>query len=151
MTLKERIEQAQESIKATQAKIKDASETVQIAAMLSKDELDKKVAEAKGSLAAAQENARIISEEAGARKLMLQSKLLKAHSDATRVPGPRSKEGGGGGEGWDKGRDRLEDLVAYAEGCEAIAAQLVIECYMAMLEAAAEVVVGITSGKGEGG
>ena len=135
MTLKERIEQAQESIKATQAKIKDASETVQIAAMLSKDELDKKVAEAKGSLAAAQENARIISEKSQSK---LNAELLKAQImlGASRDAIAEKREE------WDKDkrRARIEDLVAYAEGCEAIAAQLVIEADLAMLEAAAEVV-----------
>ena len=135
MTLKERIEQAQESIKATQAKIKDASETVQIAAMLSKDELDKKVAEAKGSLAAAQENARIISEKSQSK---LNAELLKAQMmlGASRDAIAEKREE------WDKGkrRARIEDLVAHAEGCEAIAAQLVIEADLAMLEAAVEVV-----------
>lgn len=135
MTIKERIEQAQAKMKEIQAKIKDAGETAQIAAMLTKDEIDKKVAEAKGNLAAAQENVRIATEKNQGK---LNTELLKAQMtlQSAKASIEEKKEEADK----DKRKKRIEELMDYAEACEAMAAQLTVEADLTMLEAAAELV-----------
>ncbi len=133
MTMKERIAQAQEQMKAARAKVKDASETAQIAAMLTKDEIDKKVADTKGDLTAAQENARIASERVQSRVssglLQVQMNLKAAKENLNE----KKTE-------WDKSKSaaHIEDLVKYAEACEAMAAELVLEADLTLLQAASE-------------
>lgn len=133
MTMKERIAQVQNQMKEARAKVKDATETAQIAAMLTKDELDKKVADTKGDLAAAQENVRIASERAQGKVSsgLLQVQMnIKAAKDSLEE---KKTE-------WDKNKckDHIEELVNYAEACEAMAAELVLEADLTILQAAAE-------------
>ncbi len=133
MTMKERIAQAQNKMKEARAKVKDASETAQIAAMLTKDELDKKVADTKGDLAAAQENVRIATERAqskvstGLLQVQMNIKAAKDSLDEKKTE-------------WDKTKCKahIEDLLSYAEACEAMAAELVLEADLTILQAAAE-------------
>ena len=133
MAIKERIEQAQSRIKETQAKVKDAGETAAIAAMLTKDEIDKKIADSKGELVAAQENVRIASER---RKSKLSSELIKAQMTIAAAKQAIADKK----EAVDKEKRiaRIDDLINYAECCEAMAVQILLEADLAMLTATAE-------------
>ncbi len=133
MTMKERVAQAQEKMKEARAKVKDANETVQIAAMLSKDELDKKVADAKGDLVAAQENVRLASEKT---KSKFSSSLLQIQMNLQAAKDSLEEKK----TEWDKSKceAHIEELLNYAEECEAMAAQLVLEADVTILQAAAE-------------
>ena len=133
MKIKERIEQAQARIKERKSKIKDAGDYVAIAALLKKDEIDQKIEDSKGNLVAAQENVRIASER---RKSRVNSELIKAQMtmEAARKSIADKKEA----IDKDKRLTRIEDLIDYAECCEAMAVQLLIEADIAMLTAAAE-------------
>ena len=133
MKIKEHIEQAQARIKERKAKIKDAGDYAAIAAMLTKDETEKKIADSKGNLVAAQENVRIASER---RQSKFNSEMIKAQMtmDAAKKAIADKKEA------VDKVKraSRIDDLITYAECCEAMAVQMLIEADIAMLTAAAE-------------
>lgn len=72
--IKEKMNELSNTMKDFNGKIKDVTDTVVIAGMISKDDVDKKLIEAKGDLAATQENFRIISEKS---KSKISSELLK--------------------------------------------------------------------------
>ena len=131
--LKERMQAAQDRLKELQAKVADASETAQIAAMLKKDELDERIANAKGELAAAKDKARKSSEKAQSK---MNSSLLKAQMTINAA----KEELNAKVEAKDKAsrKNHIEDLVSYSEQCEALAAQLLVESDLALLQAAAE-------------
>lgn len=133
MKLQERIQAAQDSMKEIQAKMTDAVETAQIVGMLKKDEINDKIAEAKGNANAAQENARIATERT---KSKLNSELLKAQMTINAAKASITDKV----ETMDKEhrKARIEDLVVYAENCESMAAALIAESKLALLEAAAE-------------
>ena len=133
MAIKARMEQAQARIKETKAKVKDAGETAAIAAMLTKDEIDKKIADSKGELVAAQENVRIASER---RKSKLSSELIKAQMTIAAAKQAIADKK----EAVDKEKRiaRIDDLISYSECCEAMAVQILLEADLAMLTAAAE-------------
>lgn len=61
---KEKINEINESLKNLSNKLKDSTDTVVISGMYAKDELDKKISDAKSNLEATKENVRIGSEKA---------------------------------------------------------------------------------------
>ena len=133
MTMKERFEAAQISLKDIQAKIKDLAETAQIFGMVKKDELQEKLAEARGNAVAAQENARIVGERG---KGKLNSELIKAQMTINAAKEALNEKA----ENLDKDhkKARIEELISYSESCEAIALSLMAESKLALMQAEEE-------------
>lgn len=129
----ERIKAAQERLKEIQAKIKDISETVQIAGLVKKDEIDAKLAEARSNAIAAHETARIVRERG---KGKLNSELIKAQMTMEAAKDALDQKV----ENLDKEhrKARIDDLLTYSENCEAMALSLIAESKLALLQAAEE-------------
>lgn len=75
---KDKINEISESLKSFNNKVKESTDTTIISGMYAKDELNKKISDAKSSLEATKENFRITGERA---KGKISSQLLKAQMD----------------------------------------------------------------------
>lgn len=133
--IKQRLAESQEKMKDVKAKLADAAETAQVAGMLAKDKLEEKIAQAKGDLTAGGEAARLAAERGRSK---LSSALLKAQMsmDAAREAITEKKEA----HDQRSQEKRILELLDYADDCEELAAKLVAEADLALLEAAAETI-----------
>lgn len=130
LTAKERLNAA---MKNMSEKLKDSAETVQIAGMLAKDEIDKKAQDIKGDLVAAREQLRQMSER---NESKTNSKLLELQMNVEAAA-----------EAYEEKRKEKEklahdeyvnQLIDYAEYCQALADVLTKEAQAALLEAEKE-------------
>lgn len=113
------------------AKMKDASDTVKIAGLETKDVLDEKVSEAKGNIAASQENVRLAKEKG---KSKVSSRLLKAQMDFKEMKkGISDKKIEHNKQ---KAQKDIEETLEYAETCADLAVYAGQEAVLAFLEAA---------------
>ncbi|MBR2259669.1 MAG: hypothetical protein IJ899_20500 [Blautia sp.] len=110
--------------------VADLSETVQIAGMVAKDELEKRLADAKSDLVAAQENIRIMSERKEGKWNSMLIKMQMLVEEAKKELEAKKAEA----EAKDKAT-AVEYLKRYAEECNAMAILLVEEANEALLEA----------------
>lgn len=108
----------------------DLSETIQITGLVAKDELDKRLDDARSELEAAKENVRILAEKnegrvnSGLIKMQMNLDAVKEELEAKReAKEQKDKE------------EYIEDLKHYAEDCKAMAVLLVDEANAALLEA----------------
>lgn len=130
LTTKERIQAA---MKNMSDKLRDNAETVQIAGMLAKDEIDKKAKDIKGELAAAHDQ---LDRAAERVESMTNSSLLKmqmgieAAKDARKERIARKEEM--------EHEEYVNALIDYAEYCQALADVLTKEAQAALLEAEKE-------------
>ena len=130
LTAKERIEAA---MKNMSDKLKDSAETVQIAGMLAKDEIDKKAQEIKGELAAAQDQ---LDRTAERMESMTNSSLLKMQMGIEAAKDARKERIAQREEMAHE--EYVNALIDYAEYCQALADVLTKEAQAALIEAEKE-------------
>ena len=115
------------------AKMKDASDTVKIAGMEAKDTIDEKVSEAKGNVAATQENMRLATERG---KSKFSSTLLKAQMELETMKKNISDKKIEHNK--EKALKDIDETLEYAENCANLAIYAGQEAVLAFLEAASK-------------
>ena len=118
-----KIDELKEGLKNIGDKIKDATDTVAISSMYAKDELDAKIEDAKSSLEATKENARLTSEKA---KGKLASYLLKTQMEMKEPKKEKDKE---------KLQKYIDDRLDFAKDSLTLALMDAKEAKLAFLEA----------------
>lgn len=118
-----KIDELKEGLKNIGDKIKDATDTVAISSMYAKDELDAKIEDAKSSLEATKENARLTSEKA---KGKLTSYLLKTQMEMKEAKKEKDKE---------KLQKYIDDRLDFAKDSLTLALMDAKEAKLAFLEA----------------
>ena len=129
---KQKMDEFNESIKEFGEKVKDYSETAAISGMYAKDAIDEKISDAKSGLAAAKENARLISEKG---KSKFSSALLKAQMELNVAKENIAEKK----EAKDKEKlsKYIDDELEYAESSLQLAFLAAQEAKLAFLEAVA--------------
>ena len=130
-SIEEKLNEMSEKMKDINAKIQDASDTVKIVGMESKDVLDKKVSDAKSTLAATEENVRQVSERG---KSKLSSELIKAQMNLKEFK--KAVEEKKAEHDKAKAEKEIEDTLEYAAACADLATIAGQEAIVAFLEAA---------------
>ena len=127
---KEKINEINESLKNLSNKLKDSTDTVVISGMYAKDELDKKISDAKSNLEATKENVRIGSEKA---KGKLSSYILQTQMNMREA----KKEFEEKKEARDKAKleKYIDSRLDYAKDSIALAVMAAQEAKVAFLEA----------------
>lgn len=127
---KEKINEINESLKNLSNKLKDSTDTVVISGMYAKDELDKKISDAKSNLEATKENVRIGSEKA---KGKLSSYILQTQMNMREA----KKEFEEKKEARDKAKleTYIDSRLDYAKDSIALAVMAAQEAKVAFLEA----------------
>lgn len=115
------------------AKMKDASDTVKIAGMEAKDTIDEKVSEAKGNVAATQENMRLATERG---KSKISSRMLKAQMELEDMKKSISEKKIEHNK--EKALKDIDETLEYAENCANLAIYAGQEAVLAFLEAASK-------------
>lgn len=131
MNLKERMGKIGDALGGLQDKAKDVAETAALVSMEKKDDLSDKLSDAKGSLAAAQENFRLSAERAQGSA---SSKLLEAQMNFNQA----REEAKAAAE--EKGKENEAKAIGkkldYASECQKAANIMLEDARVAMLEAA---------------
>lgn len=129
--IQEKMNEMNEKMKEINAKIQDASDTVKIVGLETKDVLDKKIDDAKSSLAATRENARIAGERG---KSKISSELLRAQMNLSELKKNLNEKIETYNK--EKAAKDIEDTLSYAAACADLAALAGEEAVLAFLEAA---------------
>ncbi len=134
MSLKDKLNETLKRYSEMKAKVDDAIETAQISAMLTQDQIMEKTREAQGNAEAAKENLRRMGERSQSK---LNSELLKIQMsvEAAKQMIAEQKEV----LEQQKAEERIDDLIEYADNCQALALQMAEESKLAILEATAEI------------
>lgn len=139
--IKEKMKSLEDKMNKFNAIVKDKADTVAIVGMESMDVIDKKLQDAKGNLAASQENYRLLSERG---KSKLSSELIRAQMNFAETKknvetkkseiqkGIADKKYNHSKEEMEKA---IEDILDYANTCAALAEMATEEAEIAYLEA----------------
>lgn len=130
--INEGVNKLKDKVAELNKKLKDVAETATLVGMEKRDEIEEKIKEAKGNVAAAQEQ---YSRAAEKSKTKVSSELLKAQMTVTGVKeNLQAKK-----NAHDKAmlEEYIGGMLEYAEDCQTLAALLIGEAELATLEAAA--------------